>query len=238
MADPETILAEQKDYYRARAPEYDDWWFRRGRYDGGAEHTQAWNAEITIVEAALAELLPVTSALELAAGTGNWTRHLAAGAGRVTAVDASAEVIQINRDRLGTDNVDYIEADLFGWRPSGTFDLVFFGFWLSHIQTAALDEFWAMVAGCLKPGGSVFFIDNAPAPNKSNLGQPQWGGERRLAEGEELVERTLADGRNFRIVKNYFEPDSLTAEMTRREWQSQIRFSGKYFIYGALRRSE
>jgi SAM-dependent methyltransferase len=24
------LLAEQKRYYRERAPEYDDWWFRRG----------------------------------------------------------------------------------------------------------------------------------------------------------------------------------------------------------------
>ncbi|MBT3553399.1 MAG: hypothetical protein HOO19_08745 [Rhodospirillaceae bacterium] len=30
MADPANILAEQKDYYRARAPEYDDWWFPCG----------------------------------------------------------------------------------------------------------------------------------------------------------------------------------------------------------------
>lgn len=26
------MLAEQIAYYRARAGEYDDWWYRRGRY--------------------------------------------------------------------------------------------------------------------------------------------------------------------------------------------------------------
>jgi len=26
------LLGEQKRYYAERAPEYDDWWFRRGRY--------------------------------------------------------------------------------------------------------------------------------------------------------------------------------------------------------------
>jgi ubiquinone/menaquinone biosynthesis C-methylase UbiE len=238
MSDAETILAEQKEYYRARAPEYDDWWFRRGRYDGGAEHTKAWKAEIAIVEAALAELLPVTSALELAAGTGNWTKPLAAGAERVTAVDASAEVIARNRQRLAATNVAYIEADLFQWRPDETYDLVFFGFWLSHIPGAALDEFWDMTATCLKPGGVAFFIDNAPAPNKTNLGQPQWGGERRITEGEEIVMRTLADGQNFRIVKNYFEPVRLSAQMAKRGWRSQIQYSGEFFIYGALHRND
>jgi hypothetical protein len=26
------LLEEQRRYYHARAPEYDDWWFRRARY--------------------------------------------------------------------------------------------------------------------------------------------------------------------------------------------------------------
>ena len=26
------VLAEQRRYYRERAPEYDDWWFRRADY--------------------------------------------------------------------------------------------------------------------------------------------------------------------------------------------------------------
>lgn len=33
----EQLLAEQARYYRERAGEYDDWWFRRGRYDQGAD---------------------------------------------------------------------------------------------------------------------------------------------------------------------------------------------------------
>lgn len=35
--EPRKILEEQIEYYRARAAEYDDWWFRRGRYDRGAD---------------------------------------------------------------------------------------------------------------------------------------------------------------------------------------------------------
>ena len=31
------LLAEQRSYYRARAPEYDEWWQRQGRYDRGVE---------------------------------------------------------------------------------------------------------------------------------------------------------------------------------------------------------
>ena len=242
MADQRTILGEQQEYYRARAPEYDDWWFRRGRYDGGPDHTDAWNSEVASVEAALSEILPVGNVLELASGTGIWTRHLAAGAARVTAIDAAPEVIAINRQQVTAGKVEYIQADLFEWRPAETYDLVFFGFWLSHIPGAALEEFWDMVAGCLNPGGRVFFVDNMPAPGGTNLGklnlsQPNWGGERRLVEGEEIVERTLADGRNFRIVKNYFEPDALMAQLAMRGWRGRVRSSGDFFIFGALQRA-
>ena len=33
------ILEEQRAYYRARAPEYENWIHRRGRYDRGPEVT-------------------------------------------------------------------------------------------------------------------------------------------------------------------------------------------------------
>ena len=234
MADPETILAEQKEYYRARAPEYDDWWFRRGRYDGGADHTKAWNTEIAIVENALAEILPVETALELACGTGNWTRHLAAGVGRVTAVDTSPEVIAINRKHVAAGNVEYLEADLFQWQPTESYDVVFFGFWLSHIPSATFDEFWDKVAGCLTPGGRVFFVDSDWKKNAGLLGQPVVGSERRITEGEEMVQRTLADGRNFHIVKNYFEPEALMETLAAWGWRGWIKSSDNFFIHGSL----
>ena len=40
------ILQDQIDYYRARAGEYDEWWFRSGRYDRGAQFNARWQAEV------------------------------------------------------------------------------------------------------------------------------------------------------------------------------------------------
>lgn len=31
------LFAEQRAYYQARAPEYDEWWQRQGRFDRGPE---------------------------------------------------------------------------------------------------------------------------------------------------------------------------------------------------------
>ncbi len=114
------VLDDQIAYYRARAGEYDEWWFRTGRYDRGADFNAQWHAETAAVEAALASWLAArrpAHVLELACGTGLFTRLIAPRVERVTAVDASPEVIAINRARVGADNVDYVEADLFAWRP-------------------------------------------------------------------------------------------------------------------------
>ena len=238
MNNHQAVLRDQQNYYRARAPEYDDWWFRRGRYDRRPDHTRARNAEITAFEIALSGLLPVESALEFARGTGTWTRHLAPGADLATGADASPEVNAINRQRVASDSVIYIEADIFQWQPTTNYDLIFFGFWHSHIPTEDLNDFWQMVTYCLKPGGVVFFIDSMPDPYGTNLSQPVWGGECPVVEDGEIVERKLEDGRKFRIVKNYFEPDQMMNDMRRRGWQGQIRSTGGFFIYGTLRRAQ
>ena len=110
------LLAEQAEYYRARAPEYDRWFERRGRYDRGEAATAQWFAEVDDVRRAF-DALPLDGAdvIELAPGTGIWTERLLDRAGQLTAVDASAEMIAENRTRLGarSASVTYVQADLF-----------------------------------------------------------------------------------------------------------------------------
>ena len=42
----EERLAKQLTYYRARAPEYDAWFLRQGRFDRGEAHAQRWFGEV------------------------------------------------------------------------------------------------------------------------------------------------------------------------------------------------
>src|SRR5579862_2819893 len=105
----QTLLQEQIDYYRARAGEYDEWWFRAGRYDRGDEFNAQWHRETAEVEVALVAWLEARrprKVLELACGTGLFTRHLAPRVEHVTAVDASPEVLAFNRARVGASNVE------------------------------------------------------------------------------------------------------------------------------------
>jgi len=216
------ILATQKRYYSERAPEYDDWWFRRRRYELEADDKARWDADVAEVEQALAVFDPRGDVLELAAGTGLWTRHLARTADSVVAVDSSREVLELNAARTGG-NVEYVLADVFDWRPEAQFDVCFFGFWHSHVPEERLDEYWSLVRSAVRPGGRVFLVDNGS-------GDP---GHARRGRSEREI-RTLADGREFEIVKRWWQPDELTARVAPLGFDLQLRTTANgEFLYGS-----
>ena len=225
--DDRELLAEQIAYYRARAEEYDEWWFRRGRYDRGEEQRRTWFAEVAQVEAALRDARPAGHILELACGTGLWTRHLVNGATSVTAVDASPEVVRINAERVRSPRVEYVETDLFHWRPARLYDFVFFGFWLSHVPENRFVEFWQVVRSALNTNGQVFFLDNL-------FGQEQTATNHKEIERHGVVERKLNDGRTFNIVKIFYDPAVLEQRLRGLGWRGYVRTSGRFFLYGRL----
>jgi demethylmenaquinone methyltransferase/2-methoxy-6-polyprenyl-1,4-benzoquinol methylase len=226
------IVDEQIAYYRARAAEYDAWWLRTGRYDRGEANNAAWRAEAVEVEDAVLRMLarkaPAT-VLELACGTGLFTRHLAPRVAALTAVDASPEVIARNRARVASPSVRYLEADLFEFEPSERYDCVFMSFWLSHVPEARFDSFWSMVRRALAPGGCAWIVDSAHEPTSTaskHLRPDAHAG---------VVTRRLDDGREFRIVKLFHEPEALNARLARAGFDSCITRTPRYFIHGEVR---
>lgn len=220
------FLARQQAYYDARAPEYDEWWDRQGRYDHGSEANAQWFRERDEVYAALADLRLTGHALELACGTGNWTGALAQTAERVTAVDGSAEMLEINRRRTQLPNVDYVQADLFRWEPAQKYDAVVFGFWLSHVPPAQLDPFLARVRRALRPGGVVFFVDSRRDPLTTTADQPL------PPEEQSWLVRRLRDGREFPIIKLFYEPTALQTRFRDHALEVEVRETERFFLYG------
>lgn len=228
----DALLTEQLDYYRARAGEYDRWWLREGRFDRGAEANAAWFAETAELERVLERFDPRGDVLELACGTGLWTRHLIRYAERLTAVDAAEEVLAINRERVGDADVRYVQADLFDWTPEpAAYDACVFSFWLSHVPVDRFAAFWDTVRRALKPGGRVLFIDSART-ERSTAADHQLPGS-----GEETMTRRLDDGREFRIVKRFYAPDDLERELARLGWECRVGATGEFFLYGVAHRS-
>ena len=227
----EDLLAEQRAYYRARAPEYDDWWQRRGRYDRGDEEQSAeWHRQVEVVEQALESFGATGRVLELAGGTGWWTQRLARTAGTLTVVDASPETLELNRARVDRDDVTYVVADLFEWRPDQEYDVVFFSFWLSHVPRARFASFWAMVRDCLAPGGRVFLIDNRHDPQPTSVARDPY-----ILEYEtDLHRRELSDGSEYRVVKVMYEPDELQSLLEAEGWHADLDAT-RWFLFGSAR---
>ncbi len=222
----DTVLTEQLDYYRARALEYDKWWNREGRFDRGPEANTRWFAETTELERVLERFDPRGDVLELACGTGLWTRHLVRYADSVTAVDAAPEVLAINRARVGDERVSYVEADLFDWAPDERYDACVFAFWLSHVPVDRFAAFWEMVAGCAE----------ARRPRLVHRQRAHRALDRRRPSAalgdEDTMTRRLDDGREFQIVKRFYDPGDLEQALAELGWSASVDATSEFFIYG------
>ena len=202
---PVDLVGEQREYYRQRAGEYDQWWTRRGRYALAVDEERDWWADVTEVQQALDRFAPRGEVLEYACGSGWWTQRLVGHARRVTAVDSSAEMIALNRKRTAnTALIDYVQADIFAWTPPpARFDVCFFSYWLSHVPADLWASFWATVAEALRPGGRVFLLDSY---------HPE-------LVYDQTQQRVLNDGRRFTVIKRLWQPAELTAAAARLGWR-------------------
>ncbi len=218
------VLQDQIAYYRARAGEYDEWFYRVGRYDWGAERNAKWFAEVETVMQALRSVGKVGSVLELAAGTGNFTRELATLADQVTALDASLEVLDINRDKVKSANVIYQQADLFNWQPDQQYDVVFMSFWMSHVPPEKLDGFLDTVRQATKAGGRVYMVDSLRDKTRTSSASNHAD-----YDPESIYHtRKLNDGQEFTIVKMFYD-QSLVAKLAEHGFTASYHTSGDYF---------
>jgi 2-polyprenyl-3-methyl-5-hydroxy-6-metoxy-1,4-benzoquinol methylase len=208
--DVSALLAEQVAYYRARAPEYE-----LGALPG------AWGGE---PEAALEAFAPAGDVLELASGQGVWTAQLLRRADTVTALDASPEMLAIAASRLRDERVTFIEANVFEWNADRSYDVVFFGFWLSHVPLERFAEFWSRVDAWLKPGGRVFFVDDAYRTADELI----------YGEHSSVVQRRLSDGSAHRIIKVPHHPQELERRLRELGWAITVSASTRGpFYWGA-----
>lgn len=229
MSNP--VIQQQIEYYRLRASEYDEWFYRVGRYDYGTVLNQQWFDEVAIVQDALHQLEPVDHILELACGTGIWTQELLKLGERITAIDASAEVIELNRQKVNSPRVTYHQLDLFQWEPKEEYDLVFFSFWLSHVPPDLLTAFLQKVYRSLRRGGRVFIIDSRFEPTSTATNHT-------LAQDSPVYQtRKLNNGQEYQIVKIFYQPDELHDRLIKTGFASEIKVTENYFIYVNARKS-
>ncbi|HMA48065.1 MAG TPA: class I SAM-dependent methyltransferase, partial [Frankiaceae bacterium] len=224
-ADADTELLA---YYEARAPEYDDWYLRRGRYARGPIHDAAWNSELDAAGRWL-DGLPIRGEIvELAAGTGWWS-PLLASKGQLSLYDGTAAPLERARERLLAHGLRAHLHVRDAWaEPDRQVDAVFTGFWLSHVPRDRLDAFLTLVRRWLKPGGTFAFIDSKLDPHSSAVDHP--------APADDRSVRRLDDGSEFTIVKVFYAPDELEAALARTGFvAAEVTSTGRFFLTGVAR---
>jgi demethylmenaquinone methyltransferase/2-methoxy-6-polyprenyl-1,4-benzoquinol methylase len=87
-------------------------------------------------------------------------------------------------------------------------------------------EFWEMVAGCLTPGGRVLIIDSART-ERSTAADHQLP-----SDDQDTMTRRLDDGREFQIIKRFYDPPSLTEALGELGWHAEVGATLEFFIYG------
>ena len=187
------------DYYAQRAAEYDEIYRKPER-----------QADLARLKELLPPLVAGKRVLEIAAGTGYWTLVLATTAASVTATDVNAETIAIAAQRdYGPAPVALRTADAYQLDSvPGEFDLVFCGFWWSHVPRADIQRFLTGVRARTGPGTTLVLTDNRFVAGSSTPIS------RTSPDGDSYQLRPLADGREYEVIKNFPGRDQLAADLT------------------------
>ncbi len=177
-----------KEYYDARAPEYDDWYLGRGRF---AERDRpGWEAEIDELVRVI-EHLPPQRTLDVACGTGFLTRHLP---GDVIGLDQSRRMLEEASKRVP--HATFVEGDALSLPfANESFGRLFTGHFYGHLDAAARSRFLEEAARVAR---ELVVVDSSRASSDVD---------------EEMSLRTLNDGSEWEVYKRWFTAHGLVDEL-------------------------
>ena len=176
-----------QSYYAARASEYERIYLKPER-----------QTDLRAIEQWLPPKFAGARVIEVACGTGYWTRFIAPVASHILALDAVPETIRIAKTRVPGGKVVFLVGDAHALpQHVGQFDAAFAGFWFSHVSKTRQREFLLGLAARLEPGAKVVFLDNRYAEGSSS---PVTA---RDAEGNTFQNRQLSDGSTYKVLKNF-----------------------------------
>ncbi len=184
------------EYYSRRAPEYERMWYRDDPVRQG---------EQAAIVTAMKKVFADRRVLEVACGTGYWTKFVAEAADWVCGLDASPAMLALARAKeLPPARVEFRAGDAYALAGvPGCFNGGLANFWISHVPTTRREEFLQGFHRRLGVGAAVFLADNVFVPGL--------GGELVVYPGgaDTFKRRTLTDGSQHEVVKNYFAAGEL-----------------------------
>jgi ubiquinone/menaquinone biosynthesis C-methylase UbiE len=190
-----------RQYYDARAAEYDDWYRGTGLF--AARHRPGWEDEVAQLVGTIAALSP-TRTLDVACGTGFLTRHLP---GSVVGLDQSPRMLE--EAARQAPKASFVQGDALALPfANDSFGRVFTGHYYGHLEQPDRARFQAEAR---RVGRELVVVDSS----------------RRSSEvDEELSERVLNDGSRWEVYKRWFTGETLAEELG----DGEVLFDGRFFV--------
>ncbi|GAI72093.1 unnamed protein product [marine sediment metagenome] len=212
---PREIEKNIQQYYADRANEYDLTYQRPERQD-----------DLKTICILLKNLLDGHHVLEVACGTGYWTKIIASVAKSITGTDINNEVLQIAKNKLiNSKKVTFIQDDSYSLKKiQGNFTAGFAFSWWSHILISKLKDFLNIFHSRLQPGALIIFIDNS---HTEGISIPI---SRIDNDGNTYQIRKLQDGREYEILKNFPTRETFDEILGKRVKNLKIEFLTYFWI--------
>ena len=157
----------------------------------------------------VAEVLRGHTVLELACGTGYWTRIIAEVADKVVATDINPEMIAMAQLRaLPGDKVALRVADAYDLPADiGDFTAVFIGFWWSHVKREEQEKFLARLKARVGKDIFIVLLDDVYVEGSSETVA------RTDLEGNTYQIKVAPDGERYEIPKTYPSDSALRKKL-------------------------
>lgn len=190
-----------KEYYEARAREYDEWWLGEGRFR--ERDRPGWFEEVARLLGTIASLPPART-LDVACGSGFLTRHLH---GEVVGLDQSQGMLEVAARQTPAARFDQGDALSLPF-DDGAFERLFTGHFYGHLEKPERERF---LAEARRVARQLVIVDSARRPDRQR---------------EEVQQRILNDGSEFEVFKRYFTGEHLAVELG----GASVLYEGRWFV--------
>jgi ubiquinone/menaquinone biosynthesis C-methylase UbiE len=188
---------ETVEYYRKRAPEYEQAYFR---------DNPARQKELANLYDVSKRTLAGRNVLDLACGTGFWTRIISEKAASIVGIDINKSTLLEAKKKTYRCRVRLIRSDLFDLPFSRDFfDGLMATYVVSHVGRQDLDRLGETVRRVVKSGSPAFICDNNPICE--TVPGLIWDD----SHINSYKKRRLANGDEYMILKNYYDREELVS---------------------------